>query len=236
MLFRFDYFIESLKYGFEYLPVTMKLTLISYLVGIIGGLIIAIIRVYHVPVLSQFFAAFVTIYQGIPTMVALLLYQLLFLSTFNSFAAALHLNVSLENVDTIIVGYFALSLFCIVMISETFRGAFKSIPQNQYEAGYSVGLSTVQTLGRIVVPQVFPVAMPGLINNMVGTIKATALVTAVGIVEVMSGSVIPCGVTYSFMEGYTAAAVIYWIFSEVIGIILKKIEKSSSRYTRRGTT
>ena len=76
--------------------------------------------------------------------------------------------------------------------------------------------------------------MPGLTNNMVGTIKSTALVTAVGIVEVMAGAVIPCGITYSYMEGYAAAAVLYWIFSEVIGAILRRIEKGSNRYTRRG--
>jgi L-cystine transport system permease protein len=194
-----------------------------------------VVRTYQVPVLSQIFAALVTIYQGIPMVVAILIYNLIFLTTFNSFASALHLNITLADVNGVFVGYLALSLYCITIISETFRGAFKSIAQNQYEAGYSVGLTKVQTLRRIIIPQMIPVAMPGLINNMVGTIKATALVSAVGIVEVMAGSVIPCGVTYSFMEGYGAAAVIYWIFSEIMGVILRLIEAKSSRYIRRGT-
>jgi L-cystine transport system permease protein len=233
--FNFQYFLESLQYGFYYLPVTVKLTLISYFIGIVGGLIIAVIRTYQIPVLSQLFAILVTIYQGIPMVVAILIYNLIFLTSFNSFAAALHLNITLADVDAVVVGYFTLSLYCITVISETFRGAFKSISQIQYEAGYSIGLTKIQTLRRIIIPQVLPVAMPGLTNNMVGTIKGTALVSAVGIVEVMAGSVIPCGVTYSYMEGYAAAAVIYWIFSEIMGVVLRIIEKRCNRYIRRGT-
>ncbi|MCH5267876.1 MAG: amino acid ABC transporter permease [Lachnospiraceae bacterium] len=234
MEFHFDYLVDSLKYGFMYLPVTVKLALISYAIGVVIGLVIAIVRTYRVPVLTQIFAAFVAIYQGVPTMVALLIYNLLFITCFNDVAAFFRSKLTLADVSTIYVGYVALSLYCIVQISETFRGALKSIPDNQYEAGYSVGLTKVQTLRRIIIPQMIPVAMPGLTNNMVGTIKATALVSAVGIIEVMQGSIIPCGITYSYMEGYAAAAIVYWIFSEVIGLIMRLIEKSSNRYVRRG--
>lgn len=236
MTFRLDYFLESLRSGFSYLPITMKLTLISFIVGALIGLLIAIIRTYKIPVLSQILFAFVSLYQGIPFVVCIMIYNLIFMSAFNDFAAAIHWNRTLADVDLICVGYFSLILFCAVSISETFRGAFKAVPQSQYEAGYSIGLTKVQTLYRIIIPQMLPVAIPGLTNNMVGTIKATALVTAVGIVEVMSGAVIPCGLTYSFMEGYAAAAVIYWIFSEMISLILRFIEKNSNRYIRRGTT
>lgn len=234
MEFRFDYLADSLKYGFMYLPVTAKLALLSYAVGIALGLVIAIIRNYKIPILTQLFAAFVAVYQGVPAMVALLIYNLLFITCFNDVAAFFHSKLTLADVNAICVGYFTLSLFCIVHVSETFRGALKSIPANQYEAGYSVGLTKIQTLRRIIIPQMIPVAMPGLINNMVGTIKATALVSAVGIVEVMQGSIIPCGITYSYMEGYAAAAIVYWIFSEVIGRMMRLLEKGSNRYTRRG--
>lgn len=216
-------------------------TSIAFMLGVVDmiggliGLLIAIVRTYKVPVLSQIFFVFVSMYQGIPFVVSIMIYNLIFMSTFNDFAAAIHWNKTLADVNLICVGYFSLILFCAVSISETFRGAFKAVPESQYEAGYSIGLTKIQTLYRIIIPQMLPVAMPGLTNNMVGTIKATALVTAVGIVEVMSGAVIPCGITYSFMEGYAAAAVIYWVFSEIISFILKSIEKRSNLYRRRGT-
>lgn len=232
MAFSMENFMDCLRYGFIYLPVTAKLSLISFLIGIAGGMIIAMVRNYKVPVLSQFFAFFVAVYQGIPVAVALLIYSLLFTSTFNDFAAFFHLGITMADVDSIIVGYFTLSLFCITTISETFRGALMSVPRIQYEAGYSVGLTKLQTLFKIVLPQMLPVAMPGLTNNMVGTIKATALVSAVGIVEVMAGAVIPCGVTYSFIEGYAAAAVVYWLFSILLSFLLRRIEKHCGRYRR----
>lgn len=224
--------IESLKFGFSYLGVTVKLTIISVILGMILGLIIAVVRHYKIPVLSQVFAGFITIYQGIPLMVALLIYNLLFSACFDDIATALHLPITARDVDVIIVGYFALSLFAMTTTSESFRGALSSIDRTQFEAGYSVGLSKIQTLRRIILPQMIPVAIPSLINNIVGIIKGTSLVTAIGIVEVMGGSIIPCSVTYSFVEGYTAAALIYWMFTLVIECIAKYIEKFTKRYRK----
>ena len=60
----------------------------------------------------------------------------------------------------IFVAITALSVFGTVIISETVRGAFMSIDSNQYEAGYSIGLTTIQTLKRIIIPQATPVAVP----------------------------------------------------------------------------
>ena len=232
MGFEYDNFLDSLSYGIRYLPVTAKLAFTALFVGIIVGLVVAVVRHYKIPVLSQFLAVFVTIYQGIPTMAALLVYNLLFSSLIGDIINALHLKVAVRDVDNIVVGYVALSLFSVVSISETFRGAFMSVNKVQFEAGYSVGMTKLQTLRRIIIPQVIPVAIPGLINNMVGIIKGTSLVSAIGIMEVMNASIIPCSRTYSFVEGYAAAALIYWMFTLVLEMIAKRIEIWSKRFRK----
>ncbi len=216
-----DCFISGLKY----LHITAELAAFTFVVGSLLGLIVAIVRNYRIPIISQILSLFVTIYQGIPVVVAMLIYTVLFNTCFNDFMKLLHINLTVADVDFIVIGYFALTLEALCSTTETFRSALKSIPINQYEAAYSVGLTKLQTLKRIILPQLISVAIPTLMNNIVGIIKSTSLVTAVGITELMGGALIPSGVTYSFVEGYTAAGLIYWGFTIVVLFFAGRVEK-----------
>jgi L-cystine transport system permease protein len=230
MSFNFDYFIECLISGISYLPNTIKLVTIPLSVGLILGTIIALIRIFNVPVIGKILGIFVALYQGIPIVVALMIYNLVFTLKFNDVAQFFRLNVTVAEVDNIWVGIIALSLMDTTMITESIRGAFMSVDRGQYEAGYAVGLTKIQTLCRIIIPQMIPVAIPLLTNNIVGTIKGSSVVMAIGITEVLAGSVIPCSKTYSFLEGYIAAAVIYWLFTIAVEKIAKLVERKSNKY------
>lgn len=226
-------FFESLHGAVTYLPVTLKLTIYTFLLGILIGGVIALARNYKVPVISKVLAVFVTVYNGLPLMVALMIYNLLFMTGYQSVADFFHISKTIDQVNPIIVGYFGLTLFTSCSCSETLRGALKSIDQVQYEAGYAIGLNKFQTLYRIILPQVIPVAIPGLINNLVGTIKGTNLVAAIGILEIMGGALESCLESYSYLEGYLAAAVVYWIFSFVLETLAKQVERYSTKHRRQ---
>lgn len=234
MKFSISIFIDCLKSGFGYLDVTAKIAIYSALIGIILGMIIALLRYYKIPFLGKICSVLISIYQGVPIVIALLIYNIIFVSCFNDVMKYLHINLTVAEVDITIVGIFTIALHAVTVMSETFRGALFAIPRLQFEAGDSVGLTKIQTLYRIIIPQMIPVAIPGLINNMVGIIKGTALVSAIGIVEVMNGSLIPGSVSYSLVEGYAAAAIIYWAFTFTIESVMKYIEKLTKRYRRIG--
>lgn len=233
MGFDFQNFLESLQYGIKYLPNTLKLTFIPILVGLIFGSVIAIIRVYKVPFFGKLFGVLIAIYQGIPIVVALLIYNLIFMTQFDKLNEVLHLNINIAKVDSIWVGIIALSMSAICWMEESIKGAFLSVDKGQYEAGYSVGLTKIQAVKRIVLPQVIPVAVPMLTNNIVGTIKGSSVAMAIGITEVLAGSEIPCSKTYSFLEGYVAAAVIYWIFTIIVENIAKILEIRGDKFRRK---
>lgn len=233
MTFQSENFIESLKNAVPYIPVCLKLIFISFALSLIIGTVIAAIRAYKIPVLSQILSVVVTVYMGLPIMVALVIYNLLFMTTYDQIAQILHLSKNISEVDPIIVGYIALTLSTTCIASENIRGAFHAIEQVQFEAGYSIGLTKMQTLVRIILPQMVPVVIPGLINLLVGTIKGSNLVSAVGIIEIMAGALIPCARTYSYLEGYLAAAVIYWILTIVVEQAAKQLEKHSGRFRRQ---
>ena len=232
MNFNFAHFNESLVYGLKYLPNTLRLVFVPLAIGLILGTVIALVRVYKVPVIGRLLAVFVTVYQGVPIVVALMIYNLVFMLKFNDLASLLHFKKSISDVDNIWVGIFALSLMAICSISEAVRGALLSIDNGQNEAGYSVGLTTIQTMKRIIIPQMIPVAIPMLTNNVVGLIKGSSVVMAIGIVEIVAGATIPSSRTYSFFEGYVAAAIIYWVLTIVIECLAQRLRQYTGKFRR----
>lgn len=235
MSFGISNFLDSLKSAFLYAPVTLKLTFITFVISLILGTIVATVRYYKIPVLSQFFSAFVTVYMGLPTMVALILYNLIFMTFYNDVAKALNINIPITDINPIIIGYFTLILGTTCSISESVRGAFRGISKIQYEAGYSIGLSKVKTLTRIIYPQMVPILLPGLQNSLIGLLKASNLVSAIAVVEIMTGALLPSLLYYSYLEGYVAAALVYWLIGAFIEFLGYFAEKNSGKYLKKGT-
>lgn len=236
MSFSVSSFLESLVSALAYAPVTIKLTAITFVVSLILGTIIATIRYYKVPVLSQIFAVFVTAYLGLPTMVALLLYNIIFMTCYADVANLLHITVPISEVDPIIMGYFALILGTSCSVSESVRGAFRGIDKVQFEAGYSIGLGKFKTLTRVIYPQMVPILLPGLQNSLIGLLKASNLVSAISVIEIMTGALLPSLLYYSYLEGYVAAALVYWLIGIGIEVIGYLAEKNSGKYLKQVAT
>jgi len=232
MNFNTAHFYESFLSGIKYLPNTVRLVFIPLVIGLVLGTAVALIRVYKVPVINKLLGIFVTVYQGIPIVVALMIYNLVFMLKFNDLAKLLDIGKTVAEVDNIWVGIFALSLTAVCSISEAVRGALLSIDKGQDEAGYSVGLTKTQTIRRIIIPQMIPVAIPTLINNVVGLIKASSVVMAIGIVEIVAGATIPSSRTYSFFEGYVAAAILYWGFTIIIEHLAEILKQHTGKFRR----
>ena len=114
----------------------------------------------------------------------------------------------------------AFSLFFACYQAEVFRGGFQAIPNGQYEAGKALGLGKWQSLGLIILPQVFRHALPATINMVVVTFKETAVVIIIGLFDLLASAQAAFGtgdwVAY-YMETYIFVALIYWAFITSLG-------------------
>lgn len=224
---------EAFRSALSYAPATIKLTIIVMVVSVIIGTLIAIIRFYRVPVISQILAFLITAYQGVPVMVALVLFNLIFLTEYQSVAAFFHISKDISEVNVIYVAYVVLILNEVCIVCETVRGALLGVDRVQFEAGYTIGLTKSQTLRRIILPQIVPTLIPSMTNHTVGTIKGSNLISQIGITEIMTAAIIPCVATYSYLEGYIAAAAVYWMVTMVFEILFKVLEKKSGKFRRK---
>lgn len=232
MSFSIQHFLNCLLTGIRYIPNTVKMTIVVFIISILLGLLVATIRFYKIPVLSQFFAVFVTIYLGVPVLLAINVYYLIYVMFYNDIASFLHLNSSIRDANFAIVAYVTLILTSSCMMSDTFRGAYSSIAPVQFEAGYSIGMSKPRTLMRIIIPQIFPVVLPNMINWFVNILKNMSILFVVGIYDIMNGSLIPCADNYSYAEGYVAAALIYWAVVVIVEYVGNLLEAHSTIYKK----
>lgn len=232
-MFNLSYFKDCILSGLKYLPFTLKFSLIVFVASSFFALVVATVRFYKVPVLSQFFTGFTTLYLGIPLVLALNVYYVAYISWYNDFAAFFHTGKTIRDGNFTTVAYIALILSFSCMISETFRGAYKTVDRTQFEAGYSIGLTRFGTLRRIILPQVVPAVLPAMINWLAGIIKATSFVSIIGLYEIMNGAIAPCINTYSYVEGYVAAALLYWAVVVIVERLGKLAEKHTAKYRRQ---
>lgn len=229
-----DFFQECILVGIRHIPVTLKMTVIVFLVSVVLGFLVATVRFYKVPVVSQFLNGFITIYLGIPLMLAINVYYLIFITFYNPVMRFLHISSTLRDIKAAApVAYFTMILSTVCLISEMFRGGYEAIEKVQFEAGYSIGLTKMKTLGRIIIPQMVPVVLPGMVNSFAGTLKGMSMLSVIGIYEILNGALVPCKETYSYVEGYVAAALLYWVLVIIIEQAGKWMEKHSSKYRRQ---
>ncbi|MDR5753855.1 MULTISPECIES: amino acid ABC transporter permease [unclassified Caballeronia] len=155
--------------------------------------------------------AYVFFFRGVPMLVQLLLvYYLL------PFAGI--------NVPPLVAAISTVSLCSASYIAEILRGGFLSIPPGQIEAARMLGLPPLDTLRRILVPQAFRLTLPSLVNEMVLLIKASSLISVVGIAEITRTAQNIAASTYRPLEAYVAAGLIYFVICGALSLVAHAAE------------
>ena len=228
-MINFTYFMTCLKAAVHYIPQNFILTFWTLLVSIIIGTLIAMCRSYNVPVAKQIFTALMALGKALPTNLVLLVCMMLYTNNFARVTKALHINVSIKNVSLNYVAVFALVICVVPSISEVIRGGLLSVNKGQYEAGYSIGLTKAQTFFNIILPQVIRVIIPPLTNSILSLMKTTALVSVIGVFDILNGAKTAASEAYCYLEAYIAAALVFWVIGFVLEQISRRVEKQFNR-------
>lgn len=126
-------------------------------------------------------------------------------------------------------GVLALSLNAGAYLSESLRGAIRSVSEGQWRASFSLGLGYWQTLGYIILPQALRVAVPSMSNTLISLIKDTSLVSVIALTELMLATKEVIAVTFQPLPLYIAAALIYWCLSLFFEFLQRRAERRLNR-------
>jgi len=131
-------------------------------------------------------------------------------------------------------GMLTIGLHFGTYLSEVYRGALEGVAKSQWEACRALNFSTVYTYRRIVLPQAFPIALPGMGNYLVGIFKDTPLLATIGVAELMHTANALGAETYRYLEPYTMVGFIFLIISLPTALGLRRLESAVAR--AQGTT
>jgi ABC-type amino acid transport system permease subunit len=129
------------------------------------------------------------------------------------------------NFQPITAGVIALSVQYGAYLSEIFRSGIQAIHKGQVEAGLSVGLSRLSIYRRIVLPQAYRIVLPPTVNMWISMLKDTALVSVIGVTELMRTTEIQSNFYFRPFEFYTAAALIYVVMTLVFARLALVLER-----------
>lgn len=209
------------------LKLTLMLAISTLVVGLVLGLLLALAKMSPRAWVSRPAFAVTNFLRGIPEFLVLLVIYYGGTQVLNE---VLGLPV---DVSPFGAGLTALSLVFGAYASETFRGAFQSVPKGQVEAGRAYGFSAWQCFRLIQLPQIWKVAIPGLGNLWQGTVKDTALVSVIGLDDLMRKSNQAAQSTREPFNFYLFAALIFLAITLVSMLVLAGLEKRASRGVRR---
>lgn len=204
------------------LPITLELALVAMLISLVLGLLLAIVRIKKIIVLEQIAKIYLSVIRGTPMIIQLYVAYYGVPIILQALGAD---NSVIREIPKILYAFLALGVYQSAFTSETIRAAFISVNKGEIEAAHAMGMSYPQILFKIIIPEAAEVAVPGLVNSLIGLIKGTSLAFACGVIEITAQAQIISGRSYRYLEGYVALAIIYWVITFIIEQLLKILEK-----------
>ncbi|PTU66633.1 ABC transporter permease [Chromobacterium sp. Panama] len=199
---------------------TLMFAVVSMILGLALGFVVALLRVAQVPVLAQLATFYVSAMRGTPLLVQI------FVIYYGLPGAGIELG-------PVTAGILALTLNVAAYLSESLRGGIAGVHRGQWDAGLSLGLSWWQTMRHIIAPQALRLSVPSLSNSLISLIKDTSLVSVITVTELMLATKEVIAQTFQPLPLYLAAAAIYWVlsasFERVQGYVERRLELAHKR-------
>lgn len=198
---------------------TLLISLFSVLLGLALGILAALGKLSKFKILKAVAGTYVDIIRGTPTMVQLLIINYIIFAT--------------TKIPALIVGTIAFGINSGAYIAEIVRGGILSVNIGQTEAGRSLGMTQVQTMSSIVMPQAMKNILPALANEFIVLIKETAVIGMVSNIDLVGAARKVQSQTYDFAFPLISIAVIYYIVIKILSIILGKLEDRLRKSDKR---
>jgi polar amino acid transport system permease protein len=193
--------------------VSLKVCTLGIILGCVLGFFISLMRISKMKILNMLSLIYIELFRDSPLLIQLFLFYYGLPIFFN-------LQVSAQVVVTIVI-----TLNSSAYIAEIFKSAIGGIMKGQWEASYSLGLSHLKSLRYVILPQAFRIAIPPLISEFVGKLKASSLGSVVGFVEITRLAAMIRSITYSAFDVLGVTAAIYFVMCYGLSRLGSYLEK-----------
>jgi L-cystine transport system permease protein len=199
---------------------TIPLTALSFALGLVIALFVALARISSVRPLAALARAYVSVIRGTPLLVQL----------FIVFYALPQIGIVIDPFPSAVIAF---SLNVGGYAAEVVRAAILSVPKGQWEAAQTIGMGYATTLRRVVLPQAARTAVPPLSNTLISLVKDTSLASTILVTELLRVAQLAAAPTFDFFALYGVAAVYYWVVCVLLSAVQGRLETRLGRYVAR---
>jgi len=199
---------------------TLPLTALSFALGLVIALFVALARLSRFTALSWLARAYVSVIRGTPLLVQL----------FIVFYALPQFDIVIDPFPAAVIAF---SLNVGGYAAEVIRAAILSIPKGQWEAAQTIGMHYPTTLRRIILPQAARTAVPPLSNTLISLVKDTSLASTILVTELLRVAQLAAAPTFDFFALYGVAAIYYWVICVGLSFVQARLETRLERYVAR---
>ena len=193
--------------------VTIQITVLSTAIGFVIGLVVGVARISHLRPLRLLAEVYVEFFRGTPLLVQIFLFY---------FALPV---ITGQRIDPFIAAISACGINSGAYVAEIFRAGIQSVDEGQMEAGRSLGMTWLQTMHYIIVPQAFKRVIPPLGNEFIAMLKDSSLVSVIGFEELTRRGQLIIAKTYGSFEIWMSVAVIYLVMTLTISRFVAYLER-----------
>ncbi len=191
---------------------TVLLSLLAFLLGGLAGLVIAVMRVSKFTPVKLAAAGYVQVFQGTPLLIQLFLVY---------YGLSL-IGLRLDAWTAVTIAYTAYSA---AFLGDIWRGCIQAIPKEQWEGSRAIALNYFQQLWLVILPQAIRIAIPPTVGFMVSLVKATAVASIIGFVELTRAGQLMTNATFQPMIVYPIVAALYFVLCWPLSILSQRLEK-----------
>lgn len=217
----FGMMAKYMPYFFRSLGMTLKLTAASLLLGILIAIPLSLIKLARYPAVRAIGTFYTSIFRGVPLLVQVFVVY---------FGLPQITGLTLTSFQA---GCITFALNSAAYISESLRGGIMAVDVGQREAAMALGVPYGPMMKDIIFPQAIKSVMPSLVNEFVGLLKNTTLISTVGLVDVLRASQMVVSDTYRAFEPYITAAAFYYVLVMAISFFGKQLERWVSKSDQR---
>ncbi|WP_203246524.1 amino acid ABC transporter permease [Sporosarcina beigongshangi] len=213
----FTQIIPSIPYILQGIGVTLKIVGLAALIGFAIGILLALCKIGRIKTLTWFADIYTSVFRGTPLILQLLL---IYYGTPQLF----DIKVSAYTAAVLAFGFNSGAY-----ISEIIRAGILAVDRGQLEASKALGIPYKNMMKDIILPQALKNILPALMNEFITLTKESAIVTVIGVTDIMRRSYIVGGNTYRYFESLIFAGVIYYVMVMVLTLLGKAIERRMRR-------
>jgi His/Glu/Gln/Arg/opine family amino acid ABC transporter permease subunit len=218
-MYQYDWSVVPASFGFmlQGLAVTLQIAVLSFACSLAGGLVLAGARMAPFPPLNLLAFGWTQVFRALSLLVYILW-------VYFGLAALFGINLS-----TLQAAVICLTLLNSAFMSEIYRSSIAAVDRGQHEAALSLGFSKPAAFASIILPQALIIAVPGLMNQMVGIIQETAIVAAIGGGDLLNATISQVANTSRGFELYTTAGLMYLTIVLGTAQLVRLLEKRLRR-------